>query len=357
MLAASPSEAGRSSSSPTAGDERRDEEDGEEEEGDMVVFKSLETAIAENGGNLSLGQRQLVALARALVRRSKVGAIPSHPIPIDRASKPESDPTGGCVQVIVMDEATASVDFDTDTKIQQTIRAEFSDSTLLCIAHRLRTIVDYDRVLVLGKPPQPTHKAMAPSPLPPSLCSGWWVGDEQTRAAWWSTTVQSTCFVARTRCSTTCARRAESSMCCCRWLRTRGSEWQEGALARVDAMMISDGHADGEEGWTSMVVCSIAMNHAHGEGASERRMGWVGGPSASPASVPRRMDHLDGWLWWWCSRGLFHRLDQRRLATLLPTAPHPPESGIGQGLANQRAQVSSSVTPPTGSTISDGEHD
>ena len=50
-----------------------------------------------------------------------------------------------------MDEATASVDFDTDTKIQQTIREEFSDSTLLCIAHRLRTIVDYDRVLVLGK--------------------------------------------------------------------------------------------------------------------------------------------------------------------------------------------------------------
>ena len=49
-----------------------------------------------------------------------------------------------------MDEATASVDFDTDTKIQQTIREEFSDSTLLCIAHRLRTVVDYDRVMVLG---------------------------------------------------------------------------------------------------------------------------------------------------------------------------------------------------------------
>jgi len=48
-----------------------------------------------------------------------------------------------------MDEATASVDFDTDRKIQATIREEFEDSTLLCIAHRLRTIIDYDRVLVL----------------------------------------------------------------------------------------------------------------------------------------------------------------------------------------------------------------
>ncbi|KAJ2811321.1 hypothetical protein H4S07_002135 [Coemansia furcata] len=87
------------------------------------IFKSLDAEIKENGQNLSLGQRQLVALARALVRRSRL---------------------------IIMDEATASVDFDTDDRIQRTIRgAEFADSTLFCIAHRLRTIIDYDRVLVL----------------------------------------------------------------------------------------------------------------------------------------------------------------------------------------------------------------
>ncbi|KAJ2615225.1 hypothetical protein EV177_001678 [Coemansia sp. RSA 1804] len=87
------------------------------------IFTSLDAEIKENGQNLSLGQRQLVALARALVRRSKL---------------------------IIMDEATASVDFDTDNRIQNTIRGpEFANSTLLCIAHRLRTIIDYDRVLVL----------------------------------------------------------------------------------------------------------------------------------------------------------------------------------------------------------------
>ncbi|KAJ1821431.1 hypothetical protein LPJ60_002614 [Coemansia sp. RSA 2675] len=89
------------------------------------IFKSLDAEIKENGQNLSLGQRQLVAMARALVRRSRL---------------------------IIMDEATASVDFDTDDRIQRTIRgAEFSDSTLFCIAHRLRTIIDYDRVLVMDR--------------------------------------------------------------------------------------------------------------------------------------------------------------------------------------------------------------
>ncbi|GAA5902364.1 hypothetical protein JCM6882_000511 [Rhodosporidiobolus microsporus] len=83
---------------------------------------SLDLAIEDEGANLSVGERSLVSLARALVKNSKI---------------------------IVLDEATASVDFATDSRIQATIRSEFKDKTMLVIAHRLRTIIDSDRVLVM----------------------------------------------------------------------------------------------------------------------------------------------------------------------------------------------------------------
>jgi len=84
----------------------------------------LDAEIQKGGSNLSVGQKQLICLARAILKKSKI---------------------------LIIDEATANVDFKTDEMVQESIRECFSDCTVLTIAHRLQTIIDNDKILCLNK--------------------------------------------------------------------------------------------------------------------------------------------------------------------------------------------------------------
>ena len=90
---------------------------------DFMKDKTLDYEIENNGNNISIGEKQLICIARALIKKSKI---------------------------ILMDEATANIDYKTETFLQNSINESLKDCTVITIAHRIKTIINYDKILVLS---------------------------------------------------------------------------------------------------------------------------------------------------------------------------------------------------------------
>jgi ABC-type multidrug transport system fused ATPase/permease subunit len=114
------------------------------------LVSKLETTVHEGGLNYSVGERQLLNLARALLSKPKV-------LILDEATGSEKQTTLSYLYPFVVSHwtpitlPTASVDGETDAFIQRMLRTKFTDTTLITVAHRLNTIMDYDLVLVMDQ--------------------------------------------------------------------------------------------------------------------------------------------------------------------------------------------------------------
>ena len=105
-------------------DDEKEDKDKDKKKEDEDDGKGLKFKVKENGNNLSIGEKQLICIVRAILRRNKI---------------------------VILDEATANIDVVTEQKIQQLIQDEFKGATTFTIAHRLNTIIKSDKVLFLDK--------------------------------------------------------------------------------------------------------------------------------------------------------------------------------------------------------------
>lgn len=102
---------------------------------------TLDSEIASGGGNLSVGQKQIIALARAMVRQSKLLILDEATSAIGKSTSISIPPSVCCLHPNI-------IDYETDAVIQSSLRTELkNDVTVITVAHRLQTIMDYDKIV------------------------------------------------------------------------------------------------------------------------------------------------------------------------------------------------------------------